>query len=191
MYVASAAPIEDISTAPVNPVLGARYNTRKQRVFLAVANAASRYDCAAAVGSFEGFASGPGLQNFLNQVQRARNLLNQTGTALTSAFPAGPVIGVPGVSAVQSSITSSGTSGAPVVVPLAPANTNPSPGPPQLPANFAAPQWGDAPTSAGQVPIPLTAAARYPWVAVGVIAALALAAGILDGRGGAGLGGRR
>lgn len=186
MYVASSAPIPGISTGPINPVRAAQYNARKQRVFFSVAAAASRYDCAAAIGSFQGFGI-----NFLNQVQRARNLLNQAGTALSSAFPAGPVIAVPGVSAVQASVSSSDTSGAPVVVNLSPGNTNPSPGPPQLPANFTAPHWGDAPTSTGQVPIPLTAAARYPWVALGVMAALALAAGILDSRGGAGLGGRR
>lgn len=184
MYVSSTAPIPGISTGPTNPVRGARYNARKRAVFLSVASAASRYDCASQIGNFEGFGT-----NFLWQVQRARDLINQVGTALSSAFPVGAATGLPAVAAVQDSVTSFGASNAPNIVPWSAATTTPSIPPPELPANFTAPHWGDAASAAGRIPVPTTAAARNPWFTLGVIAALALAAGVFQG--GAGFGGRR
>ena len=184
MYVSSTAPIPQHSMSPMNPATRARYNRRKQRIFLAVASAASRYDCASAPATFDGFGA-----NFLYQVDRARALLNQVGTLLSSEFPAGLITPLP-AGAVQKSITSTGTSGAPAVVSWSPATTNPAPADPAQPANFAGPHWGDAATQDAQVPVPATAAARHPWLTVGAIAALALAAGILNGGGGGGFGGR-
>lgn len=178
MYVPSAAPIPGTSTGPVNPVKAAHYNARKQRVFLAVASAASRYDCASQPQNFDNFGT-----NFLYQVQRARDLINQVGTALSSAFPVGAATGLPAVAAVQDSITSFGASNAPNIVPWSPTTTNPTVPPPETPANFVSPHWGDAATAGGRVPVPMTAAARNPWFTLGVIGALALAAGILRGGG--------
>lgn len=185
MYVSSSAPIPDISIGPINPVKGARYNARKQAVFLSVASAASRYDCASQPQNFDNFGT-----NFLYQVQRARDLINQVGTALSSAFPVGAATGLPAVASVQDSLTSFGASNTPNIVPWSPTTTNPTVPPPELPANFVAPHWGDAATAGARIPVALTAAARNPWFTLGVIGALALAAGILQ-RGGPGLGGRR
>lgn len=179
MYVSSSSPIPDISTEPLDPAEATAYNARKRRVFLAVANAASRYDCAPAVGSFMGW----GL-NFQNQVRRARALLNQVGTALSSTVPAvGPMVVIPTVAEAQARITSSGPSSPPIVIPLAPVLTNPSPPLSSPGANWDAPHWGNAATAAGTVPTPQTAAARHPWVTLGIAAALAMAAGILKGGG--------
>lgn len=185
MYVSSTAPIPGISVGPTNPVTGARYNLRKQRVFMSVASAASRYDCASQVGNFDGFGT-----NFLYQVERARNLINQVGNALSSAFPVGAATGLPAVAAVQDSITSFGASNAPSIVPWSPTTTNPTVPAPETPANFVSPHWGDAATGGARIPVPATAAARNPWFTLGVIGALALAAGILQG-GGPNFGGRR
>lgn len=184
MYVSSSAPIPGTSTGPINPVKGARYNARKQAVFFSVASAASRYDCASQVGNFDGFGA-----NFLYQVERARNLINQVGTALSSAFPVGAATGLPAVAAVQDAVTSFGASNVPNIVPWSPTTTNPTVPPPELPADFVSPHWGDAATASGRLPVATTAAARNPWFALGVIGALALAAGIF--RGGPSFGGRR
>ena len=173
MYVSSGADIPGISTGPIDPRYAARFNARRRRVFLSVADAASRYDCAPAVSSFGGL-------NLKFQAARARSLLNQVGQAIASTFPTGPS-GMPSITEVQQSVTPTGSSGAPAVVPLAPVNTNPIPPPPTPATQWAAPHWANASAPAGVVPVALTAASRHPWVTLGVLAVIALAGGALNG----------
>ena len=166
MYVSSTAPIPQTSTSPLPAAKAARYTMRKQITELSVARAASSYACAAPVSSFSDF----GL-NFQYQVKRADDLLNRLNVGLS-------------LPAAQAGSSSTGTSGAPKVVPLNPVNTTPTNKPDVKPAgSWDTPTWGDAATawpgicSPGQTILGWMQA--NPGWALGGLAAVLLAGGVI------------
>lgn len=171
MYVSSTAPVPQNSMSPVNPAKAARYNNRKMRVFEAVEFAASRYDCSAPPDAFPGLGV-----NFQYQVQRAAALLNQIGSPISTATQA------------QAKSTATGTASAPKVSPLNPVNTNPATKQPVKQVGpWDAPAWGDYSTAYPPICTPgtdiLDAIRSHPWIALGSLAALLLAGGVLTAAG--------
>ena len=169
MYVSSTAPIPQNSMSPMDPVKSARYNARKNRVFQSVMWAASRYACTSPMdsGSFQSF--GPNLQY---EVQRAQNLLNVVGSGLSPQ------------QMTQASVSKTGTSNAPSVIPLNPVDTNPKPKATVKPLGpWDTPQWGDSSSQLTPLCTPgaslLQAMQDHPWWTVGALAAVALATGAL------------
>lgn len=166
MYVSSTAPIPQNSMSPLPPGRAARYTIRKQITELSVARAASNYACAAPVSSFSDFGF-----NFQMQVKRADDLLNRLNVGLT-------------LPAAQAGSTSTGTSGAPKVVPLNPVDTRPTPKPNVKPVgSWDAPQWGDAATAFPPICTPgqsiITWMQQNPGWALGGLAAVLLGAGVI------------
>jgi len=170
VYVSSTAPIPLNSTSPMPSDIRARYNARKRCVYTAVENAASEYACGAPVSSFASLGFG---DNFLYQVQRAANLLNQ----LASQNLITPAIAQAGATPVS-------TSDAPQVTPLNPVNTNPVPKPkPPTQGPWDAPNWGNAATQWPGVCAPWQSILGWfqqnPLLAVGIGAAVLLSAGMM------------
>ena len=166
MYVSSTAPIPQNSMSPVPPRKAYRYNLRKQVVGLAVARADSNYACAAPASSFQGF----GL-NFQYQVQRATDLLNRINSTMTAPQ-------------AQAGSSSTGTSGAPKVIPLNPVDTTPKPKPKIPPVGtWDTPAWGNAATAWPPICTPgqslLNALQNNPGWALGGLVALLLAGGVI------------
>ena len=167
MYVPSTDPIPQNSMTPDGTLATQQSDVRKQRTFTSVMWAASRYACAGTIPpeAFPGF----GL-NFQYQVSRAASLLNSAMATIAKESQA------------QKSLSSSGTSGAPKVVPLNPVDTRPQPKP-DIPQQgpFDTPMWGDY---QGQFPGICTPGQSIlnwiqsnPWWAIGGVAAVALASG--------------
>jgi hypothetical protein len=170
MYVSSTDPIPQNSMSPLPPGPAADYDARKTRTLTAAALAAANYACSTPVSAF----SGQG-RNFQYQVMRAINLLNHINTGLTAPT-------------AQRKVTSTGTGGAPKVIPLNPVDTNPKPKPvvPQQ-GPFDAPVWGDADIQWPGTCTPGASILQWvqqnPWWAVGGVAAVALASGLLGSQG--------
>lgn len=163
MIVSTTAPLPHNSLDPPSPARQMAFYARKQRTFSAVASAASRYNCSAPVASFPGL----GL-NFQMQVQRAINLLNSIGQPLTAAQSTG-------------ASRSTGTGGAPTVVPFNPVQLTPNSQDPPAQGPFDAPDWGNY---SGEWPVIcsplrslLDSLQAHPGWALGGLAAVALAAG--------------
>lgn len=166
MIVSTSAPLPHNSLDPPTPQMSAAYNARKNAVFSAVANAASRYDCSAPIASFAGLGF-----NFQMQVQRATNLLTSIGQTLTQAQATG------------SSQTTS-NSNPPQVVPLNPVQLTPAPSQnPRQQGPFDTPEWGNYSGQWPSICTPLTslinALQAHPGWALGGMVAVALAAGVI------------
>lgn len=175
MYVSSTDPVPLNCNGTDSFARLADSNARKQRVFNEVAIAASRYACAGTVptDAFSGFST-----NFLYQVQRAVNLLNNFNA------PGVTTGNSQGAQKIQQALTSTGTSGAPNVIPLNPVDTNPKPKQKvPNPGPFDTPQWGEY---TGQWPVSCLPGGdliqwlqQNPWLAIGGAAALLLAGGAI------------
>lgn len=165
MIVSASAPLPHNSLDPPTAYQTALYNGRKNRIYAEVASAASRYACAAPIASFAGFGF-----NFQMQVQRAANLLTSIGQTLNAAQATG-------------ASQSTGTAGAPQIVPLNPVQLTPANPTPPRQGPFDTPEWGDY---SGQWPsgcTPLTsfinALQAHPGWALGGLVAVAVAAGVI------------
>ena len=166
MYVSSSMPIPQTSTSPLPAAKSARYNLRKQITELSVARAASNYACATPASAFSDFG-----RNFQQQVVRSVNLLNRLNVGITTQ-------------SAQAGASSTGTSGAPTVVPLNPVNTTPKakPEPPAV-GSWDAPAWGNAATAWTPICTPgqtlIAALQNNPGWALGGLVAILLAGGVI------------
>lgn len=168
MYARASDPVP-LNVQGTDPYAAlSRSNVRRARMFTAVMWAASRYDCAGTIptDAFRGFAV-----NFQNQVARAAGLLNKlaSGNLLAGRD-------------VQGKISSSGTAGAPRVIPLNPVDTNPRPKPsPRQPGPFDTPQWGDSQVEWPGICHPggalLAWVQQHPVLSLGALGLVALAGG--------------